>query len=235
MNPGSTSASATWAPIHPRFSGGHRYGALLKLRAPGAKSPLREESPGMSTLAYAAITRKREEAKPGTSTTAPPGLSNYVDVLAALVPAEVLSAHAVLISFSTTITKSAGGGTTTTITDANTLRGVFAALVVLSVVLYVGAHTRTYWDPLDFVRVLIPPLAFVGWTMLQKATAFDAVAPGLQPAPRFSIGVLGALILALLAARLSYAADQKTPPGAAVVAHGQPVPPKENPVTRPQM
>ena len=44
----------------------------------------------MSTLAYAALTTKREQSDPKTSTsTSPPGLKTYVDALAALVPAEV--------------------------------------------------------------------------------------------------------------------------------------------------
>ena len=57
----------------------------------------------MSTLAYAAMTRVREAATPGTSTTTkPPGVKTYVDALTALVPAEVLAAHATILTFTTT-------------------------------------------------------------------------------------------------------------------------------------
>jgi len=50
----------------------------------------------MSTLAYQAITKRRDEATPGTSDATSPGVGKYVDALAALVPAEVLAAHALL-------------------------------------------------------------------------------------------------------------------------------------------
>ena len=73
----------------------------------------------MSTLAYAAMTRKREEAQPGTSTTShAPGLKTYVDALAALVPAEVLTAHGAVLTFTTTTTTAKN---TVTITDVGTL------------------------------------------------------------------------------------------------------------------
>lgn len=165
----------------------------------------------MSTLAYAALTRKREEAAPNTSSsTSSPGVRSYVDVLAALVPAEVLTAHAVVLSFTTTTQKNQVGDMVTTITQAGTLRWVFVALLLLSVGLYV-ANSLKHWDRWDFARMLIPPLAFVGWTMLQKATAFDAVAPDLGQASRSAIAVIGAIVLAVIAGLLAYQADQKNP------------------------
>src|SRR2546430_3057407 len=102
----------------------------------------------MSTLAYAALTMKREEAKPGTSSSISPGARSYVYVLAALVPAEVLTAHAVLLSFTTMTQKDQIGGTVTTITQPGTLIGVFIALFLLSMVLYVAGHLR-HWDRWD--------------------------------------------------------------------------------------
>ena len=54
----------------------------------------------MSTLAYAAMTSKREVARPGASTTSDaPGVQTYVDALAALVPAEVLTVHGAVLTF----------------------------------------------------------------------------------------------------------------------------------------
>lgn len=56
----------------------------------------------MSTLAYAALTAKRQTTSAGESTTSgQPGMKTYVDVLAALVPAEVLAAHAAVLGFTT--------------------------------------------------------------------------------------------------------------------------------------
>jgi hypothetical protein len=166
----------------------------------------------MSTLAYAAMTRKREESKPGTSTTtSAPGVNTYVDALAALVPAEVLTAHAAILTFTTDTVTNAAGKATVTITQPDTLFWVFWALILVSMALYVAGRLMTSaWDNLwDWPRMVIPPLAFVGWTMLQKATAFDAVAPGFSQAGRSATAIIGAILLGLLASGLAYKADQK--------------------------
>jgi len=64
----------------------------------------------MSTIAYAQMTNAREAAAPGTSTTTgTPGLKTYVDAFAALVPAEVLTLHALLISFTTETARKTSG------------------------------------------------------------------------------------------------------------------------------
>jgi len=164
----------------------------------------------MSTLAYAALTARREDSDPNTSSSSQsPGVSSYVDIFAALVPAEVLAANAAILTFTTMTTHSANGGPVT-ITNPDTLRIAFYALVIISAGLYIVAHW-THWDPLDFIRMLIPPLAFIGWTMVQQPTAFDTVYPGLAQANRLAIAVIGALILSGLAGLLAYRADQQVP------------------------
>jgi hypothetical protein len=133
----------------------------------------------------------------------------WVVSLASLVPAEVLAAHGALLAVTTT-TNNTAGKTVTTITDAPTLTVVFYALIVVSVLLYVGARAVAHaWDRLDFVRMLIPPLAFVGWTMLQRSTAFDAAFPNVPSGPRTAIAVIGAIVLGTVAALLAYKADKK--------------------------
>jgi hypothetical protein len=172
----------------------------------------------MSTLVYGALTRKREEAPANTSTSdKPPGLQSYVDALAALVPAEVLALHAVIIDTNTTSKKNAAGQVVTTISNATTLKWAFAGLVVLTILLYVFSHSPARWDKWDFVRAGIPPIAFVGWAMLQKTTVFDAIAPGLGEGSRFTIALFLAVVLAGASAWLARQADQMqpTPP------HGQ--------------
>lgn len=169
----------------------------------------------MSTIAYAAMTTRRDASKPGTSTSAnAPGIGTYVDALAALVPAEVLSLHAAVLSFTTETVVDDAGKATVKITEPGTLAGVFYALIVFSVLIYVVGRVRDgTWDRWDFLRVLIPPLAFVGWTMLQKATAFDAVARGgISPAARSAIAILGAAGLGGLASVLGIKADRREPP-----------------------
>jgi hypothetical protein len=107
---------------------------------------------------------------------------------------------------------------TTKIVDIATFRWAFLALVVLSAGLYVFgrlspfAGTKSGWENWDFARLWIPPLAFVGWTMLQKTTAFDAIASNLAEAPRDTIAVILGAVLAVVAAKLGYIADQTTPP-----------------------
>jgi hypothetical protein len=162
----------------------------------------------MSTLAYAALTTIREKASPGTSSSqSPPGVSTYADALAALVPAEVLTLHAVILSVTTKTVDAK-----TEIIAAATLATAFYGLAVLSAVLYVVPRLRARkWDRLDYGRTVIPPSAFVCWTMLQRATAFDAAFPGLPEAPRTVIALFTAVLLGLLATNLAYKADQKQP------------------------
>src|SRR5260221_13525412 len=131
----------------------------------------------MSTWAYGALTRKREEAEPGTSTTtAAPGLRVWADSLAALVPAEVLMAHAAILAATTQTTRDAAtGNVVTTITNPGALRIAFVVLIVASALLYAAGHMVPtgiqQWHASDYLRMLIPPLAFIGWTMAQRATA----------------------------------------------------------------
>lgn len=173
----------------------------------------------MSTIAYAQLTNAREAATPGTSTTSEsPGLRTYIDALAALVPAEVLTLHALIISV-TTETKqqpiAAGSSQLETVTTilpagAATLQIAFWGLVALSVVLYVAPrYFGGKWDRYDLIRVAIAPLAFFGWTMLQRATAFDAAFPALQPIPRTVAALFLAAILGVVAAGLAMTADAK--------------------------
>lgn len=160
----------------------------------------------MSSLMYGAITRKREEAPAGQSTDdKPPGLQTYVDALAALIPAEVLSAHAVVISNVTTTKDGA-----TSITAPAQLAFFFWFFVALSIALFLIGR-RAIPRGWDWVRMFIPSLAFLGWTMLQPTTAFDAVAPDFSPDWRWALGLALAIVLGIVAAVLGGVADKKEP------------------------
>lgn len=173
----------------------------------------------MSTLAYAALTSQRDDAQPGTSTsTSAPGVRTYVDALAALVPAEVLSLHALMLSVTTQVK-----GNQTTITEPDTLSWALLGLLVLSIGLYaVPRIVNGKWDRWDWLRLAIPPLALVGWTMLQRSTAFDAAVQVLKQdhvltndvsdATRTVIALFLAVVLGAAATLLAYQADQKQPP-----------------------
>jgi hypothetical protein len=163
----------------------------------------------VSTLAYGALTRKRVQATPKQSgKTEAPGLKTYVDIFAALVPAEVLGAHAAIISLTTKTVKTSAGKNVTTITHHDLLKGAFVTLIVFSAILYIlgRAQQTKKWRRLDFVRMLIPPAAFVGWMMAQRTTAMDAFWTNLDA--RSVIAILLALPLAGLAGLLSVQADR---------------------------
>lgn len=163
----------------------------------------------MSTLAYAAFTAAREKAPPRTSTSdSLSDVKTYVGVLAALVPAEVLTAHGVILAFTTS--KDASGKIS--IDDRPLLSASFYGLVLLCILLYWVARRRKLpWVPLDYVRMLIPPAAFVGWTMLQRATAFDALALNLSYPARSVIAVFLAVLLGIATSVLAIQTDRRAP------------------------
>jgi hypothetical protein len=162
----------------------------------------------MSTLLYAELTSKRDAAQPGRSQTdGQPGVKTYVDALAALVPAEVLTVHGVIL----TVTTAVDAGVTT-ITHPQTLAVMFWVLLVMATGLY--AAWRLYhkrWDDWDWLRMLLPPLSLLGWLMLQRSTAFDAVWPTLDAGPRTAAAVVLAVVLGAAAVMLAYKADQSDP------------------------
>lgn len=180
----------------------------------------------MSTVAFGALTTRREKSDSGTSKSAqPPGLNSYIDILAALVPAEVLAIHAIIIS---AVTTSNGGQTQ--ITQPGTLRLAFWLLVGLSVVLFllgrrpaptpadvrqqlgtqVPRWQRLEWQ--DVIRAGIPALALVGWTMLEPTSVWNAVDSGMSGGTRTLIALVGAVFLAALTKALASHSDNKPSP-----------------------
>jgi len=183
----------------------------------------------MSIIGYAAITNLRETSEPGASFTDFRDIAQaniraaekrtgtadkktdpkkpYIDAMAALVPAEVLAAHAVVISFTTTIENKV-----VTITNPHLLFWAFFGLCALSLFLYaVPRLAAKLWDNgWDWVRLFIPALAFVAWTMLQPTSAFDAVC-SISQADRAVPVVILAPALGVLAAALAYSVDKKKP------------------------
>lgn len=173
----------------------------------------------VSTIAYAQLTNAREAAVPGTSTTSSnPGLKTYMDAFAALVPAEVLTLHAIIISVTTNLVQNtvdgakSGAGVATEILPSAmpTLEMSFWVLVLMSAALYaVPRYTGGKWDRFDWFRMAIAPLAFVGWTMLQRTTAFDAAFPALPLVPRTVMALFLGAFLGAGSAALALMADHK--------------------------
>ena len=181
----------------------------------------------MSTVAFGALTTRREKSDSGTSKSGqPPGLNSYIDILAALVPAEVLAIHALIIAAVTT-TNSRGQ---TQLTQPGTLRLAFWLLIGLSMALFVlgrqptptpavrrqqSGGTVPRWQRLewqDLIRVLIPAAAFVGWTMLEPTSAWNAVAANMSSGTRLLIPLVGAVLLAAVTKALASHSDLKPSP-----------------------
>ncbi|MDQ3724469.1 MAG: hypothetical protein M3335_01030 [Actinomycetota bacterium] len=188
----------------------------------------------MSCIVYGALTAQREAAPKGTSKDSEaPGFGSYVDVVAALVPAEILAANAVLLPLMAETKADSTGQAVTTVHDPSNLELVFWLSIAFSIALYViGDRARARiaarkseevagsgqrvgvisWDAWNTLRALIPAGAYVAWTMLQKSTAFDAVSPDMAEAQRMVIAVFGAIALGAIAKALSDKADNQAPP-----------------------
>jgi di/tricarboxylate transporter len=205
----------------------------------------------MSAAFYGALNAQREATEEEKSKTdKSPGFGTYIDVVAALVPAEILAANALLISLMVSTTEK-DGKSVTEVTDPGSMKLMFVLSILLSVVLYVlGDRTRARvaarkrkeagegeakmvpWSGWNYVRALIPAGAYVAWTMLQKSTAFDAIAPDMSEAKRAVIAVFGAIVLAAIAKGLSDKADGSEPPaGGKPDAPGDPDPEAAPPPT----
>lgn len=154
------------------------------------------------------------DGPPSPSTT-----SGYVEALAALIPAEVMTLHALVLTATTHIVASSTDAPgATTISDVPTLRAAFWGLAALSLLLYLvprlyaawkaGVAEKTGWqaqmDIADWARAFIPPLAFTAWTMLQRVTAFDAAFPGCTESQRTVAGLFLAAILIACASWLAF-------------------------------
>lgn len=154
-----------------------------------------------------------------SSTAQPTTTSGYVEALAALIPAEVMTLHALILTATTHIqSASANAPGVTTISDVPTLRDAFWGLTLLSLLMYLvprcylawkaGVAEKTDWlsqmEIADWARATIPPLAFVAWTMLQRVTAFDAAFPACTESQRTVAGLFLAAILVACASWLAF-------------------------------
>jgi len=166
----------------------------------------------MSIAGYAIVSGLRSEADEDVSvSTAPPGVGVYVDALSALVPAEVLIAHAAIMSKATTTTvkDEATEEVVTTVVPSPAFGWIYLALIVLSLILYVSVRkARSTWANLDYFRMFLPPLAFIGWTMGERVTLFDATFPTFDGLARFGIVVVGALAIGAVASFLGWSQNK---------------------------
>ena len=181
----------------------------------------------MSTVSFGALTTRREKSDSGTSKSdQPPGLNSYIDVLAALVPAEVLAIHAVIIAAVTTTNQSA---VRAKITQPATLRLAFCCWAAWRCVLrappavsltpaavrqQAGASVprwqRLEWQ--DLIRIVIPPAVFVGRTLLEPTSVWNVVDASMSSGTRMLIAMVGAVLLAAVTKALASHSDNKPSP-----------------------
>jgi cytochrome bd-type quinol oxidase subunit 2 len=180
----------------------------------------------MSTLLYGALSAQRKAAPENESTKdKPPGLGTYVDIAAALVPAEVLAVNITLLQTLSDQT-SVKGDEAVTVPALGDLQLIFWLSVAVSIALYfIGVWSRAKteakssrdagsgkpWKELNWLRALVPAVAYTVWAMLEQPSAFDGVAENLSDTTRLIIATFAALILAGIAKLLSDKADARDP------------------------
>jgi hypothetical protein len=175
----------------------------------------------MSSFMYGFVNAQRQQAPAKKSKKeTPPGISTWVDLVAALVPAEVLAINALLLSFFVSTSKE-NNEAVTKITEPGPVKLVFLLSILASILFYfIGDRTKktggngegggllANWN---WLRALIPAVAYVLWTMLQKATAFDAVFPDVSQGFRVVVAIFAALVIGWLAKSLGDRSDALHP------------------------
>jgi hypothetical protein len=159
------------------------YGRMMSHSAP---TQLRSvvNHPGLQPLQQSAVKDSADDNK-------------LVASLAALVPAEVLGAHAVIVTV-TTATDAAG---TTTITHPDVLKACFVLLLGLTAVVYlIGRGIPQHWDRTEILRLLLPCVSFVVWTGLLGTSALT---PWIPAGVSHAAVVAGAALFAVLVVALS--------------------------------
>jgi cytochrome bd-type quinol oxidase subunit 2 len=129
----------------------------------------------VSVVAYGRIIKRREAIQPETLTTADKATgqdeNKLITALAGVVPVEIIAAHGLVLAATTTTDKSGA----TTITSSVPLQGSLIGLVAVTVIVFLIARGTNFasWKPVDYVRLAIPPLAFVVWTALIGTSALS--------------------------------------------------------------
>ncbi len=153
----------------------------------------------MSAFAYGRIVRtRRAQAAANISMDAQTeATGKLVDSVAALVPSEILAAHAYLVA---KWTKTDDQGTTS-IVDAGALEASLVGLVVLTFIAYLIGRGFANWQPADLIRLFLPPLAFLAWAALLGTSALTPWITKLAAANSaitIERVVIGAVVLAVL-------------------------------------
>ncbi len=149
----------------------------------------------MSVILYGQLMRRQDQVV--TLDEAKEKDNQLVKAIAAIIPAEIIGVHALVLE-ATTATDKDG---TTTITNPEVLKWSLPALVVVTLGTYIISRGGIEkWNGMaDTWRLVIPAVAFVAWTALIGTSALTpwSGALGLPHAALvLAAGVVGVLIVA---------------------------------------
>jgi hypothetical protein len=151
----------------------------------------------MSSLAFGRLVRLDAQARVRGVSGEDTADNKLIAGLAALIPVEVIAAHALVLG-ATTATDASG---TTTITASAPLSASFWGLLALSMAFYLVGRGFANWTSVDWLRLALPPLAFVLWTALIGTSALSPWVAGLDHAwVTVAAVLLAGVLLALSAA-----------------------------------
>lgn len=150
-----------------------------------------------------------EAASPAATTTDAKDVSHWVDILAALIPAEALGLHALLMAFVAKTSTDADGNPLVTISDHAAVRDMFWVLAVLAGFIFL-VSTGALTSIANWFRAVLVALAFVCWTMIQKGTAFDALGWTFNPEwLRTMVPAIAAVAIGLFVNAAATSADKE--------------------------
>jgi hypothetical protein len=123
----------------------------------------------VSALAYGQLTKSRGGGVPVAFGPGGAKENKLLTAIAALIPADVIALHALILS-KTTTTNKAG---TTTIIDPVPLKWSLVGLMAIAMLLFLAGRGLKDWKKVDLVRLFVPPVAFVSWTGLIGTSALS--------------------------------------------------------------
>jgi hypothetical protein len=153
----------------------------------------------------------QDEAAPEATATDAKDVSHWVDILAALIPAETLGLHALLMAFVAKTSTDADGNPLVSISDHATVKAMFWVLTVLAGFLFLTS-TGNVTSIGNWFRAFLVSVAFVCWTMIQKGTAFDALGWTFDPEwLRTMVPSIAAVVIGVFVNTAATSADKKKP------------------------
>jgi len=149
----------------------------------------------MSAILYGKLVRKQtEDAVKGAAVKGDAGENKLATAIAALIPAEIIALHGLVLSRTTTT----GADGSTAITQPETLKWSLIVLLVVTVGVYLIGRGLKDWQNLDYIRAVVPPFAFLAWTGLLGTSALTPWVLGQnQTYVCLGAGVLAVVLIAV--------------------------------------